>query len=80
MDQDTYKMAVALIEALSVANSIEKFADCRDNIYGDIEKAIKRLGPEAEKLKERWSNCGEIIPWDDLRSLGFAVTSYKWPL
>lgn len=66
MDRDTYKMAATLIVSLAVANSIEKFADCRDNVYGDLEKALKRLGPEALKLYGCWLDTNEIIAWENL--------------
>jgi len=66
MDQDTHTMFCALIKALAVANSIEKFASSRDNVYGDVEAAIKRLGPEVAKAYEYWTETSEVLAWDDL--------------
>lgn len=66
MDKDTHTMVSALLVALGVSNSIEKFADCRDNVYGDIQNAVKRLGPEAIKMMAYWADTSEIIAWEDL--------------
>ena len=63
--KDIYEMAAYLCKGLQLANSIEAFASCRDNIYGDIETAMDRLGPIGQVMSDYNAETCEILSYDE---------------